>query len=256
MFGTMRHTTCSAISPTSGRLHPPACDRACRPVLRARPEAAGADLFDRDEAEAGPGPGVRRPGRHPDPRRADLGALPLGREQVVALVKEARVRPDVDLLGARPLRSRAGGRPGRHHAEGSAMHVEDMHARRRNVRLLLLRFEGEPPRVLPQGAGAAVRPATATSCSWNTVARSRRCWPGSTPSRWPTWRSAPRTCGACTTVITDPTARCRRRRCRPRRCGSHDGLLRPPAQAVEGVALVPARGFRGVSSPSAGSSSS
>ena len=44
----------------------------------AGPPATGPDLFDRHEAEAGPGPGLRRPGRHPDPGRADLGAGPVG----------------------------------------------------------------------------------------------------------------------------------------------------------------------------------
>ena len=46
---------------------------------------------------------------------------PSARADVLGLVAEARAtRPDGDLLGARPLRGRAGGRPGRDHATGPA----------------------------------------------------------------------------------------------------------------------------------------
>jgi ABC-2 type transport system ATP-binding protein len=37
------------------------------------------------------------------------------------------------------------------------MHVEDMHRRRRDVRLLLVRFEGGPPADFPEALGLSVR---------------------------------------------------------------------------------------------------
>jgi ABC-2 type transport system ATP-binding protein len=40
---------------------------------------------------------------------------------------------------------------------GRLMHVEDMHARRNNIRLLLLRFGGEVPGVFPEHLGLALR---------------------------------------------------------------------------------------------------
>ncbi len=40
---------------------------------------------------------------------------------------------------------------------GRLMHVEDMHERRRNLRLLLLRFEGKPPETLPEDLELQVR---------------------------------------------------------------------------------------------------
>ena len=59
----------------------------------AGPQASGPDLFDGHEAEAGAGAGLRRPGRHPDPRRADLGARPVG--------PRARAGPGPGRAGAR-----------------------------------------------------------------------------------------------------------------------------------------------------------
>ena len=47
-------------------------------MMGLEPQEEGPRLLDGDEAEAGPGAGVRRPGRYPDPRRAHLLAGPLG----------------------------------------------------------------------------------------------------------------------------------------------------------------------------------
>ena len=86
----------------------------------AEPQAQGPHLLHRHEAEAGPGAGVRRPGGHPDPRRADLGARPLGpRRRARPGRRGARPGPDGDLLRARPVRGRAGRRPRRDHAPGA-----------------------------------------------------------------------------------------------------------------------------------------
>jgi ABC-2 type transport system ATP-binding protein len=45
---------------------------------------------------------------------------------------------------------------------GRLMHVEDMHQRRSNVRLLLIRFEGEPPADYPEELELAVRERNGT----------------------------------------------------------------------------------------------
>ncbi len=76
---------------------------------------------------------------------------PSARADVLNLVTEARQgRPDRDLLRPRPLRGRAGLRPGRHHeARGGSMHVEDMHDRQ-GLRMLLLKYEGDPPESFPE----------------------------------------------------------------------------------------------------------
>ena len=87
----------------------------------AGPPPPGADLLDGDEAEARAGAGLRRPGRHPDPGRADVGAGPVGpRGRARPGAGGAGARPDRDLLRPRAAGGRAGRRPRRDHAEGPA----------------------------------------------------------------------------------------------------------------------------------------
>ena len=106
---------------------------------------------------------------------------PSAREQVLALVKEARaggqtvifsghVLSEVEQVADRVAIMRL----------GRLMHVEDMHQRRRDVRLVLVRFEGEPARRLSRGAGPGRSASgTATSCCSSTAARRSRSWRGS-----------------------------------------------------------------------------
>jgi ABC-2 type transport system ATP-binding protein len=83
---------------------------------------------------------------------------PSAREDVLGLVKEARgsgqtvifsghVLSEVEQVADRVAIMRL----------GRLMHVEDMHQRRRGVRLLLVRFEGEPPADFPETLGLSVR---------------------------------------------------------------------------------------------------
>jgi ABC-2 type transport system ATP-binding protein len=83
---------------------------------------------------------------------------PSAREQVLALVKEARgngqtvifsghVLSEVEQVADRVAVMRL----------GRLMHVEDMHRRRRDLRLLLVRFEEEPPAEFPDELELAVR---------------------------------------------------------------------------------------------------
>ena len=86
---------------------------------------------------------------------------PSARGEVVALVQEARaqgqtvifsghVLSEVEQVADRVAIMR----------RGHLMHLEDMHQRRRNVRLLLVRFEGEPPAAYPEELGLALRERT------------------------------------------------------------------------------------------------
>jgi ABC-2 type transport system ATP-binding protein len=83
---------------------------------------------------------------------------PSARELVLALVKEARgngqtvifsghVLAEVEQVADRVAIMR----------RGRLMHVEDMHRRRRDVRLLLVRFEGPPPEEFPDDLGLTLR---------------------------------------------------------------------------------------------------
>jgi ABC-2 type transport system ATP-binding protein len=83
---------------------------------------------------------------------------PSAREDVLGLVKEARgggqtvvfsghVLSEVEQVADRVAIMR----------RGRLMHVEDMHQRRRDVRLLLVRFEGEPPADFPEALGLSLR---------------------------------------------------------------------------------------------------
>jgi len=83
---------------------------------------------------------------------------PSAREDVLGLVKEARaagqtvifsghVLSEVEQVADRVAIMR----------RGRLMHVEDLHQRRRDVRLLLVRFEGGPPAHYPEALGLAVR---------------------------------------------------------------------------------------------------
>jgi ABC-2 type transport system ATP-binding protein len=86
---------------------------------------------------------------------------PSAREDVLGLVKEAReggqtvvfsghVLSEVEQVADRVAIMR----------RGRLMHVEDMHRRRRDVRLLLVRFEAEPPTAFPESLGLTVRERT------------------------------------------------------------------------------------------------
>jgi ABC-2 type transport system ATP-binding protein len=86
---------------------------------------------------------------------------PSAREDVLGLVKEARaggqtvifsghVLSEVEQVADRVAIMR----------RGRLMHVEDMHRRRRDVRLLLVRFEPEPPDIFPESLGLTVRERT------------------------------------------------------------------------------------------------
>jgi ABC-2 type transport system ATP-binding protein len=83
---------------------------------------------------------------------------PSARELVLTLVKEARgggqtvifsghVLSEVEQVADRVAIMR----------RGRLMHVEDMHQRRRDVRLLLVRFEGPPPDAYPEALGLQLR---------------------------------------------------------------------------------------------------
>ena len=83
---------------------------------------------------------------------------PSAREDVLGLVKEARgsgqtvifsghVLSEVEQVADRVAIMR----------RGLLMHVEDLHQRRRDVRLLQVRFSGEPPGNFPEALGLAVR---------------------------------------------------------------------------------------------------
>ena len=99
-------------------------------VMKLDLRRQGPDLLDGHEAEAGPGAGVRRPGRDPDPRRADLGARPLGpgggarpgRRGPTAtgqtVIFSGHVLSEVEQVADRVAIMR----------RGRLMHVEDMHA--------------------------------------------------------------------------------------------------------------------------------
>jgi ABC-2 type transport system ATP-binding protein len=86
---------------------------------------------------------------------------PSAREDVIGLVKEAReggqtvvfsghVLSEVEQVADRVAIMR----------RGRLMHVEDMHHRRQHVRLLLVRFEPEPPAAFPEELGLTVRERT------------------------------------------------------------------------------------------------
>src|SRR4051794_38000591 len=83
---------------------------------------------------------------------------PSAREDVIGLVKEARgagqtvifsghVLSEVEQVADRVAIMR----------RGRLMHVEDLHRRRRDVRLLLLRFEGDPPATYPEDLDLVLR---------------------------------------------------------------------------------------------------
>jgi ABC-2 type transport system ATP-binding protein len=83
---------------------------------------------------------------------------PSARNDVLALVRQARdagqtvifsghVLSEVEQVADRVAIMR----------RGRLMHVEDMHERRRNLRLLLVRFEGPPPTSLPEELDLTVR---------------------------------------------------------------------------------------------------
>jgi ABC-2 type transport system ATP-binding protein len=83
---------------------------------------------------------------------------PSARNEVLALVKEARaggqtvifsghVLSEVEQVADRVAIMR----------RGRLMHVEDLHQRRRDVRLVLVRFEGEPPADYPEALALSVR---------------------------------------------------------------------------------------------------
>ena len=134
---------------------------------------------------------------------------PSARQDVLALVEEARVRrADGRLLGPRPERGRAGGRPRGDHAP------RPPHARRGHARPpQFADGPGEVPRRRP-----VRRVRRMISCNWACANATRRGpairassgEPGAPPvvagraGRWRTWRSARKTSRACTTSITAP----------------------------------------------------
>ena len=171
----------------------------------AGPPASGPDLFDGHEAEAGAGAGLLRPGGHPDPRRTDLGAGPVGpRARAGPGPGRAGARADGGVLRARAPRGGAGLRPRGDHAEGAA------DARRGHARASEasdapgpLRA-GRDPRAGPRAGTDRAGATRSRRCSSSTAASWLRCWTGWARSRSRTSRSAPRTSAACTTVSMAP----------------------------------------------------
>ncbi|CAN5714924.1 ATP-binding cassette domain-containing protein [soil metagenome] len=83
----------------------------------------------------------------PSARNVVLDLVAQARQAGQTVIFSGHVLPEVEQVADRVAIMRL----------GRLMHVEDMHERRRNLRLLLLRFEGKPPETLPEGLELSVR---------------------------------------------------------------------------------------------------
>ena len=83
----------------------------------------------------------------PSARNLVLGLVADARAQGQTVIFSGHVLSEVEQVADRVAIMR----------KGRLMHVEDMHERRRTLRLLLVRFEGTPPETFPEGLELSVR---------------------------------------------------------------------------------------------------